>query len=60
MPNQINSTPDAPESSDSSRAVKAGNTVHAGGIDVATGAFARPTLGTQARRARLNVHAVTA
>jgi hypothetical protein len=44
MPNQVISTPDAPESTDDSQAVKAGNTIYVAGttgVDVTTGTIRR-------------------
>ena len=61
MPNQVISTPDAPQSSDYSQAVKAGNTIYVAGttgVDVTTGTFAGPTFEDQARQALRNVQTI--
>lgn len=61
MPNQIISTPDAPQSADYSQAVMAGNTIYVAGttgVDVATGAFAGTTIEVQARQSLLNVQTI--
>jgi 2-iminobutanoate/2-iminopropanoate deaminase len=61
MPNQVISTPDAPESADYSQAVKAGNTIYVAGttgVDVATGTFAGTTIEAQGRQALLNVQTI--
>ncbi len=61
MPNQVISTPAAPQSADYSQAVKAGNTVYVAGttgVDVATGTFAGTTIEVQARQALLNVQTI--
>jgi 2-iminobutanoate/2-iminopropanoate deaminase len=61
MPNQVISTPDAPEYPDYSQAVRAGNTIYVAGttgVDVATGTFAGTTIETQGRQALLNVQTI--
>src|SRR5580698_5986697 len=62
MPNQVISTPDAPdESPHCSQAVKAGNTIYVAGttgVDVTTGTFAGPTIEAQVRQALLNVQTI--
>jgi 2-iminobutanoate/2-iminopropanoate deaminase len=61
MPNQIISTPDAPQSVDYSQAVRAGNTIYVAGttgVDVATGTFAGTSIETQGRQALLNVQTI--
>lgn len=61
MPNEIISTPDAPQSKDYSQAVKAGNTIYVAGttgVDVATGAMAGPSAEQQTRQALLNVQTI--
>ena len=61
MPRQIISTPDAPESSAYSQAVKVGNTVYVAGttgVDVITGDFAGATVTEQARQSLLNCQAI--
>ena len=59
--NQVISTPDAPRSPHYSQAVRAGNTIYVAGttgVDVATGAFAGPTVKEQGRQALLNVRTI--
>ena len=61
MPREVISTPEAPEYSSYSQAVKAGNTIYVAGttgIDVATGEFAGPALQEQARQSLLNCQAI--
>lgn len=61
VPNQVVSTPEAPQSPAHAQAVKAGNTIYVGGttgVDVATGDFAGPTAKEQTRQALLNCQAI--
>ena len=61
MPKEIISTPEAPQSSMYSQAVKAGNTIYVAGttgVDVATGKFAGATVKEQARQSLLNCQAI--
>jgi 2-iminobutanoate/2-iminopropanoate deaminase len=61
MPNEVVSTPEAPEDSAYSQAVKAGNTIYVAGttgVDVTTGEFAGPTAKEQTRQALINCQAI--
>jgi 2-iminobutanoate/2-iminopropanoate deaminase len=63
VPNQVVSTPDAPESRDYSQAVRAGNTIYVAGttgVDPATGQFAGSTVEAQTRQALRNAQAILA
>ncbi|HVW80708.1 MAG TPA: Rid family hydrolase [Mycobacteriales bacterium] len=61
MPKEVISTPDAPQDSAYSQAIKAGNTVYVAGtigVDVTTGDYAGPTIQEQTRQALLNCQAI--
>jgi 2-iminobutanoate/2-iminopropanoate deaminase len=61
MPRQIISTPDAPEYSGYSQAVKVGNTIYVAGtvgVDVATGELAGPTIHDQTRQSLRNCRTI--
>jgi 2-iminobutanoate/2-iminopropanoate deaminase len=61
MPRQIISTPDAPEFSGYSQAVKVGTTIYVAGtigVDAATGELAGRTIQEQARQSLLNCRAI--
>jgi 2-iminobutanoate/2-iminopropanoate deaminase len=61
MPRQVISTPDAPEYSSYSQAVRVGNTIYVAGtvgVDVATGELAGPTIREQTRQSLLNCQAI--
>jgi len=61
MPRQVISTPDAPEYTTYSQAVKAGDTIYVAGtvgVDVRTGELAGSTVQEQARQSLLNCQAI--
>jgi 2-iminobutanoate/2-iminopropanoate deaminase len=61
MPKQVISTPDAPEFSGYSQAVRAGDTIYVAGtvgMDVTTGEMAGPTVREQTRQALRNCEAI--
>lgn len=61
MPRRIISTPDAPEYTGYSQAVKVGNTVYVAGtvgVDVATGELAGPTVQEQTRQSLRNCQTI--
>jgi 2-iminobutanoate/2-iminopropanoate deaminase len=61
MPKEIISTPEAPQSSAYSQAVKVGDTIYVAGttgVDVTTGQFAGATVKEQARQSLLNCQAI--
>jgi 2-iminobutanoate/2-iminopropanoate deaminase len=61
MPNEVVSTPDAPQDSAYSQAIRAGNTVYVAGtvgIDVETGEYSGTTIQEQTRQALLNCQAI--
>jgi 2-iminobutanoate/2-iminopropanoate deaminase len=61
MSKEFISTPEAPQSSAYSQAVKVGNTIYVAGttgVDVTTGQFAGATIKEQARQSLLNCQAV--
>src|SRR2546423_537183 len=61
MPKEIISTPDAPEYTSYSQAVKTGNTIYVAGtvgVDVTTGELAGPTVRDQARQSLRNCQAI--
>jgi 2-iminobutanoate/2-iminopropanoate deaminase len=61
MPKEIISTPEAPQSSAYSQAVKVGDMIYVAGttgVDVATGQFAGATIKEQARQSLLNCQTI--
>ncbi|MFF1294690.1 MULTISPECIES: RidA family protein [unclassified Streptomyces] len=61
MPREIISTPEAPEFSGYSQAVKVGDTIYVAGtvgVDVVTGELAGPTVQEQTRQSLLNCQAI--